>query len=33
MIRIIIGMILGGFIGVFSMCFCNVAAQADKNGY
>ena len=31
MILIIIGMILGGFIGVFSMCFCNVAEQADKN--
>ena len=33
MIRIIIGMIIGGCIGVFVMCLCVAASKADENRY
>lgn len=29
MIGFIIGMFVGGFLGVFIMCLCNVALRAD----
>ena len=31
MIGFIIGMFVGGFLGVFVMCLCNVASRADNN--
>ena len=29
MIGFIIGLLVGGFLGVFVMCLCNVASRAD----
>ena len=31
MIGFIIGLFVGGFLGVFVMCLCNVASRADNN--
>ena len=31
MVGFIIGLFVGGFLGVFVMCLCNVAARADNN--
>ena len=31
MIGFIIGLFVGGFLGVFVVCLCNVASRADKN--
>lgn len=33
MIRIMLGMIIGGCIGVFAMCLCTAAGKADENRY
>ena len=30
MIGFIIGLFIGGFLGVFVMCLCNVASRADN---
>ena len=32
-IRIIIGMIIGGCIGAFAMCLCVAASKADEKMY
>ena len=29
--NLIIGLFVGGFLGVFVMCLCNVASRADNN--
>lgn len=31
MIGFLIGLFVGGFLGVFVMCLCNVASRADNN--
>ena len=31
MIGFIIGLFVGGFLGVFVMCLCNMASRADNN--
>ena len=31
MIGFTIGLFVGGFLGVFIMCLCNVASRADNN--
>lgn len=31
MIGFIIGLFVGGFLGVFVMCLCNVVSRADNN--
>ena len=31
MVGFIIGLFVGGFLGVFVMCLCNVASRADNN--
>ena len=31
MIGFIIGLLVGGFLGVFVMCLCNVVSRADNN--
>ena len=31
MIGFIIGLFVGGFLGVFVMCLCNVASRNDNN--
>ena len=31
MIGFIIGLLIGGFLGVFVMCLCNVASRADDD--
>ena len=31
MVGFIIGLFVGGFLGVFVMCLCNVASGADNN--
>jgi hypothetical protein len=33
MIRLIIGMIIGGCIGIFAMCLCIIAGKVDENKY
>ena len=31
MVGFIIGLFVGGFLGVFVMCLCNMASRADNN--
>ena len=31
MVGFIIGLFVGGFLGVFVMCLCNVASRADDD--
>lgn len=31
MVGFIIGLFVGGFLGIFVMCLCNVASRADNN--
>ena len=31
MVGFIIGLFVGGFLGVFVMCLCNVDSRADNN--
>ena len=33
MIGFIIGLFVGGFLGVFVMCLCNMASRADNATY
>ena len=30
MIRFIVGCMIGGTVGIFTMCFCKAASDADK---